>query len=56
MDGGYGYCKNFMTNTKAMINLGIDQEGTDIFGCDIIKRHWIPNFQYDCSADKRPTC
>ena len=55
-DGGYGYCPNFMNKTKAMINLGIGSEGNDLFGCDIVKRHWIPNFQYDCSGDKKPTC
>jgi hypothetical protein len=55
-DGGYAYCSNFMKDTKALINIGVGYEGNDVLGCDFVKKHFIPNFQFDCSTDKKPKC
>jgi hypothetical protein len=43
-----------MEDTKALINLGI--EARDLLGCEFVKKHFIPNFQYDCTTDKKPSC
>ena len=53
-DGGYAYCNNLMADTTALINLGI--EGRDLFGCDIVRKHQIKNYQYDCTSTSKPQC
>ena len=47
-------CKNFMSLSEGMINIGIS--GTDNFGCAITTAHKMPNYQYDCTDPRAPQC
>ena len=53
-DGGYLFCKNFVNQSKGLINIGI--AGYDNFGCRLTNLHNMPNYQYDCNDARRPIC
>ena len=53
-DGGYVMCENFITNSEALINLGI--ENRDNFGCDFTSYRKVPNLMYDCTSKIKPPC
>ena len=47
-------CKNFIKDSKALINLGV--EGRDNFGCGLTSHFLMPNYQYDCTNRNHPPC
>ena len=53
-DGGYPICKNLITTSDALINIGI--EARDNFGCAVTTYKKMPNYQYDCTKDYQPIC
>lgn len=53
-EGRYFVCKNFLSHSEGMINIGID--GEDSFGCQLTTVESMVNYQYDCTNPKEPVC
>lgn len=53
-DGGYLICDNFVNNSEAMVNLGI--QGFDNFGCEFVSLYKKINYQFDCTDEHLPIC
>lgn len=45
-EGGYVVCKNFIRQSSAIVNVGIN--GFDAFGCAVSTIGGFENAQYDC--------
>lgn len=54
VDGGYVLCRNFISGTQGIINVGVN--GFDSFGCELANINNMNNYQYDCTNDNDPVC